>query len=63
MLKENVIKLACDETLRMELGENLKQYLDEVVSWEVVAKQYYKAYELARDAKRSGQPVALDMEF
>lgn len=63
MLKEKVIRLACDEDLRMLLGDNLKRYLDEVVSWEVVAKQYFQAYELARDSKRSGQPVVLDLEF
>ena len=32
MLKQKVVQLACDENLRMELGENLKQYLDNVVS-------------------------------
>ncbi len=63
MLKEKVIQLACDERLRLTLGENLKRYLDEVVSWEVVARQYNQAYELARQATRSGRPVRLDLEF
>jgi len=63
MLKEKVIRLACDEGLRMELGENLKKYLDEVVSWEIVARQYNQAYELAREAKRTGRPVVLELEF
>ncbi|MBW1741045.1 MAG: glycosyltransferase [Deltaproteobacteria bacterium] len=63
MLKEKVIRLACDEELRLKLGENLKRYLDEVVSWEVVARQYLQAYELARESKQSGRPVMLDLEF
>ncbi len=63
MLKQQVIQLARDEQLRLELGENLKRYLDEVVSWDVVARQYLQAYELARESKRSGQPVVLDSEF
>lgn len=63
MLKQKVIRLACDENLRLQLGENLKRYLDEVVSWEVVAGLYNMAYELAREAKRTGRPVVLDPEF
>jgi glycosyltransferase involved in cell wall biosynthesis len=63
MLEQQVIQLACDEQLRLELGENLKRYLDEVVSWDVIARQYLQAYELARESKRSGQPVVLDSEF
>lgn len=63
MLKQKVIRLACDENLRLQLGENLKHYLDEVVSWEVVAGLYNMAYELAREAKRTGRPVVLDPEF
>lgn len=63
MLKEKVIQLACDENLRMKLGENLKQYLDNVVSWEIIAEQYNDAYELARDAKKTGQKVNLELEF
>jgi len=63
MLKKKVIRLACDEELRLELGENLKQYLDEVVSWEVIAQQYLHAYELARECTRSGRPLVLNLEF
>jgi glycosyltransferase involved in cell wall biosynthesis len=63
MLRRKVIKLAVDENLRMELGENLKRYLDEVVSWELVAGQYNEAYKLAREACRSGKPVVLEAEF
>ena len=63
MLRAKVVRMATDEQLRLMLGENLKRYLDEVVSWEVVAKQYFRAYELARNSKESGQPVILDSEF
>jgi 1,2-diacylglycerol 3-alpha-glucosyltransferase len=63
MLKEKVIELACNEELRMELGENLKEYLEEVVSWDVVAGSYNQAYELAREAKQTGKPVVIDFEF
>ncbi len=63
MLRDAVIRLACDENLRLELGWRLKKYLDKVVSWEVVAGQYYEAYELARRAKKSGERVELPPEF
>ena len=63
MLKEKVIQLACDENLRMKLGENLKQYLDNIVSWEIVADQYKHGYELASEAKKTGQTVNLELEF
>lgn len=63
MLKQKVIELAVDERLRLKLGENLKRYLDQVVSWEVVARQYNEAYRLARQALQTGQPVVLDLEL
>ncbi len=63
MLKKKVIRLACDEKLRLELGENLKRYLDNVVSWEIVAKQYNEAYRLARESCETKRPVVLDLEF
>jgi 1,2-diacylglycerol 3-alpha-glucosyltransferase len=63
MLRRKVIKLATDEGLRLQLGENLKHYLEQVVCWEVVARQYNEAYKLARKAARTGQPVVLDLEF
>ena len=63
MLRRKIIKLATDEGLRLELGENLKRYLDHVVCWEVVARQYNEAYKLARKAARTGQPAVLDLEF
>ena len=63
MLKDQVIRMACDEELRLKLGENLKKYLDQVVSWDLVAKQYNEAYELARQSIASGQAVVLPLEF
>lgn len=63
MLKEKVIRLACDEKLRLTLGENLKNYLDNIVSWEIVAQEYNKAYDLAIRAKQTGTPVDIDLEF
>jgi 1,2-diacylglycerol 3-alpha-glucosyltransferase len=63
LLKRQVIELACNEGLRMEYGERLKHYLENVVSWDVVAKQYNEAYELAREAKKTGKPVTLAKEW
>jgi glycosyltransferase involved in cell wall biosynthesis len=63
MLRNHVVTMACDEKLRLRLGENLKKYLDEVVSWELVANQYNEAYELARQSVATGRPVELPLEF
>jgi len=63
MLRRKVIQMACNEGLRLELGENLKRYLDQKVTWDVVARQYNEAYRLARKACRTGKPVVLDLEF
>jgi glycosyltransferase involved in cell wall biosynthesis len=63
MLRDQVVTLACDEELRLKLGENLKKYLDQVVSWELVAKQYDEAYELASQSVASGQAVEFPLEF
>jgi glycosyltransferase involved in cell wall biosynthesis len=63
MLRTKVIRLACDEKLRLELGENLRRYLENVVSWEKVAAQYDEAYRLAREAKLRKIPVELPLEF
>jgi hypothetical protein len=63
MLRQKLIRLACDEGLRHELGDNLRRYLDTVVSWDVVTGQYDEAYALARDEVQSGRPVALPAEF
>lgn len=63
MLKKKVIRLACDEELRFELGNNLRQYLDEEVSWNIVARQYNDAYEMAIDANNTGIKIELPPEF
>jgi glycosyltransferase involved in cell wall biosynthesis len=63
MLRRKVIQLASDESLRHELGNNLRRYLDTVVSWDVVTGQYDQAYALAREAVQSGIPVELPTEF
>ena len=63
MLQEAVIQLACDEHLRMKLGTQLKKYLDEVVSWDIVAEQYNEAYEYARKATLCGTTVDIPKEF
>ena len=63
MLKEKVIRLACDKDLRKELSENLKKYLNEVVSWDIIAKKYKKAYILARLQKIKGEEINLPPDF
>ncbi len=63
MLAEQVVRLATSESLRMELGNKQRKYLEEVVGWEVVAKQYEEAYRLARDKKASGRDVVIAPEF
>ena len=63
MLRENVIRLACDKNLREGLSKNLKKYLDEVVSWEVVARQYKYTYKLARLKKIKSIEVNLPPDF
>lgn len=56
-LKKKVVRLACDERVRRELGENLKRYLDNCVSWDIIIPQYLKVYEDARQAVETGKPV------
>ena len=63
MLKEKVIRLACDKDLRNTLSNNLKRYLNEVVSWEIIAKKYKKAYILARLKKIKGEEINLPPDF
>lgn len=38
MLRRKVIRLATDKALREKLADNLKRYLEKVVSWEVLAR-------------------------
>lgn len=63
MLKEKVIKLACDKDLRLEFSNNLKKYLNDVVSWEVIARQYKYTYKLARLKKIKSIEVNLPPDF
>ncbi|MBI5722852.1 MAG: hypothetical protein HZA50_02755 [Planctomycetes bacterium] len=63
MLKRHVIDLACNESARLRLGNNLRKYLDSVVSWDIVTKQYDEIYQLARQAKQTGKPVNIPLEF
>ncbi len=63
MLRNKVIRLACDENLRFEMGGNLRRYLEQTVSWEVIARQYALAYRLARDAKQHGRRIEMPPEF
>jgi glycosyltransferase involved in cell wall biosynthesis len=63
MLRDNVIRLACDEGLRWQLGHSLYRYLTEVVSWEVVARQYYEAYAAAEAEVRGGACIDIPPEF
>jgi len=62
-LRRQVVKLASDEDMRLQLGWNLKNYLDKTVSWEVVAGQYLHAYRLAVRKVRKGKPVYIRPEF
>lgn len=63
MLKEKVIRLACSKELREVLSKNLKTYLNNVVSWEVIARKYKKAYKFARLEKIAGQKINFPPEF
>ena len=63
MLRDNVIRLACDEGLRWQLGHSLYRYLTEVVSWEVVARRYYEAYAAAEAEVRGGACIDIPPEF
>jgi glycosyltransferase involved in cell wall biosynthesis len=63
MLRDSIIRLATDEGLRWELGHKLYRYLMDVVSWEVVAAQYFEAYEAARADVYEGKKIDIPPEF
>ena len=63
MLREKIVRLACDEGLRWQLGHNLYEYLMSVASWDVVAGQYLQAYEMANAEVHEGVPVDIPPEF
>lgn len=63
MLREKVVRLASDKNLREIFSKNLKKYLDEVVSWEIVAQKYKYSYKLARLKKIKSIEVNLPPDF
>lgn len=63
MLREKAMRLATDENLRWELGFRLYRYLMNEVSWEVIAGQYFQAYELANAEAHDGRTVEIPPEF
>jgi glycosyltransferase involved in cell wall biosynthesis len=62
-LKKNVLKIATDEDLRITMGNNLFKYLNEVVSWEIIARQYLEAYRLAARKVREKRKIYIRPEF
>ncbi|MCK4376589.1 MAG: hypothetical protein KAX19_14735 [Candidatus Brocadiae bacterium] len=63
MLRRQVVRLATDEGLRWELGHSLYRYLMDVVSWEVIARKYYEAYQAANAEVRGGVCIDIPPEF
>ncbi len=63
MLRKKLVRMATTERLRMTLGDNLKRYLDQIVSWELVAREYDEAYRLAREATLTGKKTEFPPEF
>jgi glycosyltransferase involved in cell wall biosynthesis len=62
-LKKNVLRIATDEDLRITMGNNLFRYLNDVVSWEIVAGQYLEAYRLAARKVRGKRKIYIRPEF
>ena len=63
MLRTKLVRLACDAKLRLELGSRLQEYLENVVSWDVVANQYEDAYTIARASAFGQNPARIPDEF
>ncbi len=63
MLRRQILRLATDEGLRWQLGHSLFRYLMDVVSWEVIAGQYYEAYAAANAEVHEGRPIQIPPEF
>ncbi len=61
--KRRILRLATNEDLRWHLGEKLKRYLNNRVSWHLIAKQYIECYELAREARQHDTQVQCPSEF
>ena len=49
--------------ITMTKYNEMKKYLENVVSWTVVARQYNEAYELARNAVKTGKKSEFPQEF
>jgi len=62
-LRRRVLQLAGSEGLRIRLGNNLKEYLESTVSWEVVTNQYLRAYRLAVSRRRAHRAIYVRPEF
>lgn len=63
MLRQKVLRLATQERVREELSFRLYRYLVEEVSWDVVAGQYFEAYERARGEAHHGATVDIPPDF
>jgi len=61
--KRRILRLATNEDLRWHLGEKLKRYLNNRVSWHLIAKQYIECYELAREGRQRETQVQCPSEF
>jgi glycosyltransferase involved in cell wall biosynthesis len=59
-LERGLLRLMCDADLRRTLAANARRYLEEVVSWDVVAEHYLAAYERAVQSVSSAQILTLD---
>ena len=62
-LKKNVLRIATNEDIRITMGNNLFKYLNEVVSWEIIARQYLEAYRLAARSVRKKRKIYIRPEF
>lgn len=62
-LKRGIMRLATQEELRWQLGEKLRLFLARRVSWDKVAKQYVKCYQLCRYSKTSNTPIRFPLDF
>jgi len=62
-LRRQIVSLATDENLRWTLGESLKWYLDNVVSWDLIARQYVELYGMARQSRETGAPLSFARDF
>lgn len=62
-LRRRIVRLACEPEVRKTLSEHLHWYLENRVSWEVVAKHYVQVYEMACEAIQCHKPVSIPYDF